>query len=106
VIPRDLLTVLKLDTDSSNADALAVVISHDCDLVKPESVEPDVEIAIGQAVVSPQPGLTHGQSPQTLHIDFLRNGEEVFIELSAQKKAKIRKADLVDIELTCTPESA
>jgi hypothetical protein len=79
-----------------NADShIAVVISHDCDLVEEDLVrEPFVEVIIGKVIESVSPNHTNAKSPNKLHLDFLAEGRPLHLELVATEKCQVRKTSL------------
>lgn len=68
-----------------------VVVSHDCDLANDDlGVEPNVEVIVGR-VTAPNGNYRWGKAPRTLHIDMLRAGHPVTVELAATGKQIVSK---------------
>lgn len=92
---RDWIGMLDLD---SNPDPVVVVISHDCDLVKPHKDEPQVELIEGRTTDKMKGGLSHAQSPRTLQLEFEQNGATKILELCALNKISVDKKILIDVD--------
>lgn len=76
-------------------DACVVVVSHDCDLANDNlDVEPNVELIVGRVVPEINGNFTWGKSPRTLHLEMLRDGKPVTVELVSTSKALRPKVDL------------
>ena len=66
ILPDEAVTALGL---ASGADALVMVISHDCDLANENlDIEPFVEVIAGKRLTAPDPNLADLKSPRTLHL--------------------------------------
>jgi hypothetical protein len=89
---------LGLSAIGDNSDPVIIVISHDCDLVKPSTVEPSVELIHGVIRNEPKSGYPYGQSPAMLHIEFLHHQEEKFLELCASNKIAVDKVTLINVD--------
>ena len=76
-------------------DPVAVVITHDCDLVHDVTREPHVEVIVGRRLDAPDGNATHGKTSRTLHLDFHRDGTVVPVELRAPDKRRLDKSALV-----------
>ncbi|MGA7245378.1 MAG: hypothetical protein WBX19_19495 [Terracidiphilus sp.] len=101
VLPIKTVRSLGLKLDGRDAEPLAVVISHDCDLVSEPEDEPFVEIVLARPIDTLQAGCTHAQSTYKLHIEYEVQGADRPIELLAINKLRIRKEDLTGV----TPDS-
>ena len=77
--------------DGPLKNSIVVVISHDCDLAAPPSIEPDVEVIIGRMVDRPDGNLTLAKSPRKLHLPFKGPGGDIWVELSSTAKVKFSK---------------
>ena len=74
-----------------------VVISHDCDLANDDlEIEPSVEVIVGCCLLQEEGNGNYfwAKSPRTLHIDALKNGSAVVIELIATAKRCVAKQAL------------
>src|ERR1700748_1181562 len=80
-------TASRLALVNSDADACAIVISHDCDLSNDNlAAEPDVELIVGKVLPTPNGSFTWGKSPRTLHLHARCGNSPVALELVATKK--------------------
>lgn len=72
-----------------------VVSSHDCDLANSNlKVEPDVEVIVGCLPDKANGNFTWAKSPRTLHLEAVRDGGTVVIELVATEKHLVPKTTL------------
>lgn len=96
VLPDEAAVALNLTgTDTAGpGHVVAVVITHDCDLVN--NIEPYVEVIVGRRIGATDGNLTHGKSPRTLHLGFCSGGGVVPVELQALDKKQLNKNDLVN----------
>ena len=95
VLDAGTVTSLNILHPTDPADTCAVVISHDCDLANTDlAVEPDVELIVGRVVREQNGSLAWGKSPRTLHMEVLRDGKCVAVELVTTSKKLISKASL------------
>jgi hypothetical protein len=97
VVPSDVARRLE-PSQGEDEKLVHVVISHDCDLVYSPEDEPVVEYVIGHSVDSCQPGYVHAQSPHCLHVELLKDGQPVPVELYAARKGTFLKKDLSAID--------
>jgi hypothetical protein len=102
VIAIETAMALKLIAPSEADTKIAIVISHDCDLVQSIEVEPDVEVIAGDRIPKSDGNSTHAKNPRTLVITLKQSGVDVHCRLSAQGKAKVSKCDL----MTASPDKA
>ncbi len=71
----------------------AIAISHDCDIANDNlGVEPAVEFIFASILEQHNGNYTHGKNPRTLHLDYINNDEEVFLELLASKRVILQKS--------------
>ena len=70
---------------------MAIVISHDCDLVQTPSVEPNVEIIVGRAIESPDGSFTYSKNPRKLHLECTAGTQRFLVELVATDKMAVPK---------------
>ena len=89
---RTLHAVLGTEGD----DAVAVVISHDCDLVQGPEVEPFVEVIVGRRILKPDGNFTHGKNPRRLHLRGQAGNNAVWIDLNATNRRMVPKEALAD----------
>lgn len=76
------------DCDGLN---LALVISHDCDIVHDNETEPFIEFVCGKIIDSVNGNYENGKNPRILHLPLKHNGNRSYIELRAYSKKIIRK---------------
>jgi hypothetical protein len=74
--------------------AVAIVVSHDCDLVQPPEVEPMVEIIHGRRIPKPDGNYTHGKNPRRLHLPVKGDAAIDWVELDVREKRAVKKQDL------------
>src|SRR3954454_22406064 len=74
--------------------AVAIVVSHDCDLVQPPDVEPVVEIIHGRRIPKPDGNYTHGKNPRRLHLPVKGDAAIDWVELDVREKRAVKKQDL------------
>lgn len=99
ILPRSMRDRLGLSDFKDNPDPILVVISHSCDLVQPYETEPHVELIYGQRKDEMKNGLSNGQSPRTLHLEYEQNGTKKVLELCAFNKVPpVDKRILIGIE--------
>jgi hypothetical protein len=98
ILPKEVRDRLGLSAVEDNTDPVIIVISHDCDLVKSQEVEPKVELLHGRTRNELKPGLPYGQSPHLLHIKFVQNGEKKVLELCALNKVTRAKSELIKVD--------
>jgi hypothetical protein len=85
-------------TDEPEAD-LAIAISHDCDIANDElDAEPAVEFIFAHVLKDHDGTYTHGKNPRILHLDYIHNGQTVWIELSALRRVIVQKNSLEAIQ--------
>jgi hypothetical protein len=80
-------------TDDSGT-AVALVVSHDCDLIQSCEIEPSVEVIIGRRVAAADGNFTHGKNPRRLHLAVEQNGVPMYVDLLARDKGLIPKKGL------------
>ncbi len=76
--------------------ALAVVISHDCDLAQSPETEPTVEIIVARRVKAADGNFTHAKNSRRLHLESAIDGAESYLDMQAQGKTGIKKSALAD----------
>jgi hypothetical protein len=107
ILPRAVRDQLGLPTLKDNPDPVVIVISHDCDLVKPQELEPLVELICGKNIDEMKFGFANAKSPRVLHIEYQQGGEKKVLELSALNKILVDKWKLintdVDPDAICAP---
>jgi len=71
---------------------LAIAISHDCDIANDDLyIEPAVEFIFACILDQHKGNFTHGKNPRILHLDYIHNGQTVWIELIASRKVVVQK---------------
>ena len=98
ILPRTVLDRLDVLALKDIPDPVVVVISHDCDLVRSCKDEPYVELIPGQIKDEMKGGLANGQSPHTLHFEFVQNGKTRVLELCTLNKVTVNKTVLIDVD--------
>jgi len=78
----------------SHDDVLAIVISHDCDLVEASDIEPNCEVLIGRKIAKVDGTFSKGKNPRRLHLEFSAGQFAVSAEFTPDGKTKITKTDL------------
>ncbi len=76
--------------------ALAIVISHDCDLAQSSDTEPTVEIIVAKRVQAADGNFTHAKNSRRLHLKCAVDGTETYLDIRAQGKMTIEKSALAD----------
>jgi hypothetical protein len=74
--------------------ALAIVISHDCDLAQSPETEPTVEIIVAKRVQEADGNFTHAKNSRRLHLECGIDGAETCLDMQAQGKTGIKKSAL------------
>jgi len=90
------------------ATAVAMVVSHDCDLTQSPEVEPSIEIIVGGRISAADGNFSHAKNPRRLHLPCTENGSTIYLDLRARDKRGIRKDDLAahlpNASMALTPE--
>lgn len=73
------------------ANAVAMVVSHDCDLTQSPEVEPAIEIIVGGRIPAANGNFTHAKNPRRLHLPCAENGVTMYLDLRATDKRGIPK---------------
>jgi hypothetical protein len=95
VLPADAVVALNLLHPDFPESTCVVIISHDCDLASADlHAEPGIEVIVGSHPEKTNGNFSWGKAPRTLHLDVIRDGAEVAVELTAPAKQTIRKLDL------------
>lgn len=74
--------------------ALAIVISHDCDLAQSPETEPTVEIVVAKRIQAADGNFTHAKNSRRLHLECAIDGAESYLDIQAQGKTGIKKSAL------------
>jgi hypothetical protein len=74
--------------------ALALVVSHDCDLTQTCEIEPLVEVVIGRPVAAADGNFTHAKNPRRLHLAAEQGGAALYLDLLARDKRLVPKERL------------
>jgi hypothetical protein len=82
----------------NESEKIAIVISHDCDLARPQGTEPDVEILVGALIPAIDGNCTYSKNPRKLHLTATSSGGDVYLELLATDKQAIPKQRLMSIQ--------
>lgn len=78
--------------------ALAIVVSHDCDLAQDPSVEPMVEVIVGHRVATADGNFTYAKNARRLHLTFNGGVEHLTVDLEANRKTQVAKDLLAEYE--------
>lgn len=83
------------DTLRTASDTLAIVLSHDCDIVQPNiEKEPYIEILIASTIARVDGNYTRGKNSRCYHLDL--NG--ISYEINAIERISVPRQFLVDYE--------
>lgn len=97
-IPERISVSLGLIPENSHSN-VAIVISHDCDIVEDNLTnEPTLEVIVGQFITEADPNHTHAKSPNKLHLEFSFEDRPQFIELLSTRKKQVNKSAIAEIE--------
>jgi len=96
VVPLDHAISIGLVSKKQLSPKIAIVVSHDCDLAQEIEVEPNVEIILGKSIDACRPDKTHAKNVRILHIEISGPSGRTAVELVAQDKISISKAQLAD----------
>ena len=94
LLPDEALNALDLRSVFGST-AIAIVISHSCDLAQNPAKEPNVEIIIGRSISECDGNYLNAKNSRTLHIGI---ADKLYIELIARNKNLIPKETLVNFE--------
>jgi hypothetical protein len=94
VLTADTVAALRLAPEANLDSLVAVVVSHDCDLAQGPSIEPAVEVIVGQRIAAANGNFTHGKNPRRLHIPAAEAGVAFWVELTATARQSIPKQGL------------
>ncbi len=97
ILPKAVRDRLGIATPKDNPNPVLVVVSHDCDLVRPYEVEPHVELIQGRNTNEQSGGLYNGRNPRRLHLEYKQDGEKKVLELHARNKIPVDKKLLMDV---------
>lgn len=87
-------------------DAIAILVSHDCDVLETAAVEPVCEVIIGRKIGTVDGHYTNGKSPRRLHLTFSAGATSVAGDFLATDKKTVKKELLLaetpqqDVRLT------
>jgi hypothetical protein len=76
-------------------EVVAIVVSHNCDLAQTPSLEPDVEVIVGQKIPRADGNFTCAKNARRLHLTFSGSTEHLIVDLIAGRKIPIAKDLLV-----------
>ncbi len=95
IIPSALASKLGFILPEQTYSNIAIIISHDCDIVEDNlENEPQIEIIIGQIIQEADPNRTYAKSPNKLHLEIQVDGELRFVELKATNKHQVNKTEI------------
>jgi hypothetical protein len=88
VLCQDACSKLGLKHPEHPDDTCVVVIGHDCDLANAVlEAEPWVDVIVGRISEAFNGNFALGKAPRTLHLEMLREGKPVVVELVATAPA-------------------
>jgi hypothetical protein len=97
IVPDDGAKALGLLSDTGHTK-VAIVVSHDCDLAQDPSVEPLVEVIVGDRIGAADGNFSYAKNARRLHLTFSGGSEHFTVELLARFKIAIKKEELVEYE--------
>ncbi|MFH0298069.1 hypothetical protein AAFX91_12665 [Bradyrhizobium sp. 31Argb] len=97
-LPRQALLEANLVNDHDATTAIAIVISHDCDLAHSADTEPMVEIVVGQRLTKSDGNYTFAKNVRKLHLHCSSGSRSSLVEIAATAKISISKAVLANHE--------
>ncbi|MBS0472799.1 MAG: hypothetical protein JSR60_17140 [Proteobacteria bacterium] len=92
ILNADGVVALGLCPPEHANDTIAVLISHDCDVVESSDIEPFCELLVGKVIDQANGSFTQGKSPRRLHLEFSAGTTHVVAEFYATKRVPIEKA--------------
>jgi hypothetical protein len=108
-LKNETAVTLGLVREDEASSAVAIVVSHDCDLTQSPEVEPSIEIIVGRRVAAADGNFSHAKNPRRLHLPCRENGATIYLDLRARDKRGIPKDDLAayspNPNITLTPEN-
>lgn len=79
--------------------ALAVAISHDCDIANDDlDMEPVVEFVLANVIEQATGNYKLGKNPRVLHLDVKHEGKPIFLKLIASRRVTVRKDELAAVQ--------
>jgi hypothetical protein len=97
VLPDDAAEAVGVLTEAPTG-AVAIVVSHDCDLAQDPSVEPRVEVIVGRRITTANGNFTYAKNARRLHLTFSGGAEHLTAELEASRKSPVAKDQLAEYE--------
>jgi len=82
--------------DPPDAETIAVIASHDCDLAQSPDSEPYCEVMIGHSVERQDGNFAWAKSARQLHLPFTAGEIKLVAALNANQRKLIKKTDLAD----------
>lgn len=97
ILPPEAVQALGLIHPETPEITCVVVISHDCDLANANlQAEPHVEVIVGREPQKGNGSFFWAKSPRTLHVEILKQGAPVTLELVATAKQPVQKQALAN----------
>jgi hypothetical protein len=97
VLPDDAAKAAGLLADVPGG-AVAVVVSHDCDLAQDPSVEPVAEVIVGRRIATADGNYTYAKNARRLHLTFNGGTELLTADIVASSKVLVAKDRLAEYE--------
>jgi hypothetical protein len=79
----------------STKESIAVLVSHDCDLLEDSAVEPNCEVIVGRKIENIDGIYANAKNPRRLHLKFSGGTSQISVELLAAQKKFVKKDDLL-----------
>jgi hypothetical protein len=92
VLNADSAVKMGLIDSEDKAKRIALVISHDCDLVESDDIEPNCEIIIGRTIEKVDGTFAAAKNPRRLHLSFSAGKNKLAAEFVATDKQQLKKS--------------
>jgi hypothetical protein len=86
-------------------NAVAVVVTHDCDLAAEPDVEPEIEVIVARRVAQLEGNYSASKNARRLHLPYQCKGEVTVLELEHRERIGITKKALEQLQPAGGPES-
>src|SRR5215467_8853325 len=91
VLTTEATAALGLSDGHNPGEAVAAVISHDCDLPQGADVEPVVEVIVGRFVGESDGTYTHCKNLRRLHLPYSCGQQKRIVELEQWQRRSVPK---------------
>jgi hypothetical protein len=89
---------LGLIAENETSEKIAVVVSHDCDLIERTEIEPGCEIIVGKKTERINGIFSNAKHPRRLHLPFSAGTTTLTLELNASDKRTINKGAILALQ--------